>query len=99
MQVTYDIVNTFCQSCTKYRIETDCLPTEKDELIKTQNTLREQTNQLISHIGTCTANLQNLENNIKPIKPKTKTMKMYPRIRKMFKFATGLDPDNVLAIF
>ena len=57
MHVTNDIVNTFCQSCTKYRIEIDCFLTEKDELIKTQSTLREQTNQLISHIGTCTANL------------------------------------------
>ena len=75
MHVTNDIANTFCQSCTKYRIEIDCFLTEKDELIKTQSTLREQTNQLISHIGTCTANLQNLKSNIKPIQPKTKTMK------------------------
>ena len=75
MQVTNDIVNTFCQSCTKCRIEIDYFLTEKDELIKTQSTLKKQTNQLISHIGTCTANLQNLESNIKPIQPKTKTMK------------------------
>ena len=67
-QVINDIDSTFCQSCTKYRTEIDCLLTGKDELIKTQNTSREQTNQLISHIETCTANLQNLENNIKPIK-------------------------------
>ena len=48
--------------------EVDCRLTEKDKLIKTQNILTEQTNQLISHIETFTANLQNLENTIKPIK-------------------------------
>ena len=61
--------------------------------------MREQTNQLISHVETLTANLQNVKNNIKPIKTKTKTIEMYPGIRKMFKSATGLDSNNFLAVF
>ena len=61
--------------------------------------MRDQTDQLISYIKTFTANLQNQENNTKPIKAKTKAMEMYPGIRKMFKSATGLDPDDFLVIF
>ena len=53
----------------------------------------------MSHIETFPANLQNLENNIKPIKTKTKLMEMYPGISKMFKTATGFDPDDSLPIF
>ena len=49
MKVTNDIESTFCQPCTKYRSEVNCRVTEKDELIKTQNTFREKTNQLVSH--------------------------------------------------
>ena len=73
MQVTNDIESTFCQPSTKYRTEVDCRLTEKYELIKTENTFREQENQLISHMEIFTVNLQNLENNIKPIKTKTKS--------------------------
>ena len=61
--------------------------------------MREQTNQLISHVETLTANLQNVKNNIKPIKTKTKTIEMYSGIRKMFKSATGLVSNNFLAVF
>ena len=43
------------------------------------------------------ANLQNLENDTKPIK-KTKSTEMYPGIRKMFKSARGLDPNDFLVI-
>ena len=77
----------------------DCCFTEKDELIKTQNTLRDKADQLISQIKAFTANLQNQENNTKPIKAKTISIEMYPDIRKMFKSATGLDPDDFLVIF
>ena len=90
-----DIESKFCQP--KYRIEFDYPLTEKYEFIKTRNTLREQTNQLISHVETLTANLQNVKNNIKLIK--TKTIEMYPGIRKMFKSATGLDSNDFLAVF
>ena len=72
---------------------------DKDELIKTQNILRDQTDQLISNIKTFAANLQNHENNTKTIKATAKAMEMYPGIRKMFKSATGLDPDHFLVIF
>ena len=66
---------------------------------KAQNTFMEQTNQLVSHIEIFTANLQSLENNIKSIKTKTKSIEVYPGTRKMFKYATGLDPNDFLAIF
>ena len=89
----------FCESCTNYRIEIDCILTEKDEPIKTQNTLRKQANQLLSHTETFTANLKNLEINIKPIKVKTKTMIIYREIRKMFKVATVLEPNEFFAFF
>ena len=98
MWVTNDPESTFCQPCSKYRTEVDCRLTEKNELIKTQNTFRGQTNQLISYIQIFTANLQNLENNIKPIKTKSKSIEMYPGIRKMFISATGLDPNDFFAI-
>ena len=99
IQVTNDIESTYCQPCAKYRTKVDSFPTEKDEIIKTQNTFREQTNQLLSHIEIFTANLQNLENNIKPMKPKTKSTEMYPGTRKMIESARRLDPINFLAIF
>ena len=57
VQVTNDIESRLCQPCIKYRTEVDCHETKKDELIKTQNILKEQTNQLISHIKTFTTNL------------------------------------------
>ena len=90
MQLTNHTESKFSQPPTKYRNGVDCLITEKDEPIKTHNTFREQTNQLISHIKLFTANLQNLENNIKPIK--TKSKEMCPAIRKIFESVTGLDP-------
>ena len=62
--------------------EVDRHLSEKDKLIKTQNTSREQTNQLISHIKIITKNFQNLENNINPIKTKTKSTDKYPGIKK-----------------
>ena len=99
MLVTNDIESTFRQPCTKYKTEVDCCLTEKDELIKTQNTFREQANQLISHIEIFTANSQNLEKNIKRIKTKTKSIEKFPGIRKMFKSATGLDTNDFLVIF
>ena len=69
MKVTNDIESTFCQPCTKYRSEVNCRVTEKDELIKTQNTFREKTNSWYhTHIKIFIANLQNLENDTKPIK-------------------------------
>ena len=68
MKATNNIKSTFCQPCTIYRTEINCRLTEKDELIKTLNIFREQTNQLILHIEIFTANLQNLENNIIPIR-------------------------------
>ena len=46
MQEINDIENTFCQSCTKYKSQSDCFQTEKHELSKIQNTLRKQTNKL-----------------------------------------------------
>ena len=92
MQVTNDTESTFSQPSTKYRTEVDCRLAEKDELIKTHNTFREQTNQLISHIELFTAKLQNLENNMKPKKRKTKSIEMYPGIIKIFKSVTRLDP-------
>ena len=63
--------------------------------------MREQANQFISHIETFTAILQNLENNTKAIKPKTKSMEMYPEAIQiqMFKSATVLDSDDFRAIF
>ena len=97
MHVTKGIESTFCPPCTKYRTEVDCRLTEKNELIATQNTFREQTNQLISRIEIFTANLQNLENNIKSIKQKTRSIGIYPGIRKMFTSATGLDLNDFLA--
>ena len=59
---------------------------------------KKKTNQLISHIEIFTANLQNLKNNIKSIKTKTKSIEMYPGIRKIFTSATGLDLNDFLAI-
>ena len=47
MQVTDNNESIFCQSCTKCRTQIDLLLTEKDELIKTQNILRKQINQLL----------------------------------------------------
>ena len=73
MQVTNDIESTFCQSGTKYRTKIDRLLTEKDGLIKAQNILREETDQLISHTETFAANFQNLLNYINPIKTKAKS--------------------------
>ena len=49
MKATNNIKSTFCQPCTIYRTEINCRLTEKDELIKTLNIFREQTNQLILH--------------------------------------------------
>ena len=43
--------------------------------------------------------LQNLENNIKPIKTKTKSIEKYPVIRQMFKSAAGFDTNDFFAIF
>ena len=34
-QVTDDIENTFCQSCTNFKTQIDYLWTKKDELVKT----------------------------------------------------------------
>ena len=82
MHVTKGIESTFCPPCTKYRTEVDCRLTEKNELIATQNTFREQTNQLISRIEIFTANLQNLENNIKSIKTKNKIHRNISRDKK-----------------
>ena len=59
----------------------------------------EETNQLISHIELCTVSLESLESKTKPIKTKTKTMKMYPGVKKIFKSATGLDPNDFLAVY
>ena len=50
------------------------------------------------HIKKFTANQENLENEIRPIKTKTKSIEMYPGIRNMFKSAAGLDPNDFLAI-
>ena len=58
----------------------DCLLTEKDELVKTQNTLRTQINQLLSNIKYQIA----LESDTKPIKIKTKAMKMCAGLKNMF---------------
>ena len=91
--------STFCQPCTKYRTEVDWRLTEIDELTKTQNICREHASQLISHIEIFTANLQNLENNIKPIKTKANCIDMYPGIKKMFKSARGIDSNYFLLIF
>ena len=44
-------------------------------------------NAELKHIETVIANLQNLENKIKPIKTKRKTMEMYQGIREMFRSA------------
>ena len=60
--------STFYQDCTTYKTQIDHHLIEKDKLTKTQNTLRKQINQLQSNIETLTANLQNLENEIKTIK-------------------------------
>ena len=57
MQVTNDIESTFYQGCTICRTQIDLFLTEKDELIKTQNTLRKHINHLQSYIETLTANL------------------------------------------
>ena len=99
IQVTNDTESTFCQPCTKYRTEVDWRLTEIDELTKTQNICREHASQLISHIEIFTANLQNLENNIKPIKTKANCIDMYPGIKKMFKSARRLDSNYFLVIF
>ena len=61
--------------------------------------MRKQANPLVSHTETFTAHLKNLEINIKPIKAKTKTVIIYREIRKMFKVATVLDPNEFLAFF
>ena len=58
---------------------------------------RRQISWYHTHIKIFIANLQNLENDTKPIK-KTKSTEMYPGIRKMFKSARGLDPNDFLAI-
>ena len=52
-----DIESRLCQPCIKYRTEVDCHETKKDELIKTPSILKEQTNQLISHIKQFATNL------------------------------------------
>ena len=65
--------STFYQDCTTYKTQIDHHLIEKDKLTKTQNTLRKQINQLQSNIETLTANLQNLENEIKTIKKTTTT--------------------------
>ena len=83
------------QSCAKYRIHIDRLLTEIDDLIKTQNTLRKQINQLQSNIETLVANLKNVENYIKT---KTK-IENVSRYKKMLKSITRLDPDDFLVIF
>ena len=99
IQVTNDTESTFCQPCTKYRTEVDWRLTEIDELIKTQNICREQADQLISHIEIFTGNLQNLENNVEPVKTKANCIDMYPGIKKMFKSARRLDSNYFLVIF
>lgn len=43
----------------------DRVMTKKDNVIKTQGTLRQQINKLQSNIETLTPDLQNLENKIK----------------------------------
>ena len=69
------ILKAHFQGCTKYRIQNDFL-TEKDKLIKKQNTSRKQISQLQSNIETLTTNLQNIENEVKAKKPtENKTMK------------------------
>lgn len=66
------ILKAHFQGCTKYRIQNEFL-TEKDKLIKKQNTSRKQISQLQSNIETLTTNLQNIENEVKAKKtPKTK---------------------------
>ena len=50
MRVTNDIKKTFCRSCTKYKTQNDSFQTEKEEIIKTQNTLKKRLNQLQPNI-------------------------------------------------
>ena len=49
MRVTNDIEKTFCRSCTKYKTQNDSLQTEKEDIIKTQNTFK-HLNQLQPNI-------------------------------------------------
>ena len=49
-RVTNDIEKTFCRSCTKYKTQNDSFQTEKEEIIKTQNTLKKRLNQLQPNI-------------------------------------------------
>ena len=57
--------------------------------------MKKQINQLQSNLDTLTANLQNLENEIKVKKKNTENVS---RDKKRFKSATGLNPYGFLAI-
>lgn len=43
--VTNDTEDIFFQTCNKYRTQTDCFQSEKNEPIKIRNTLQKQVNQ------------------------------------------------------